>query len=343
MAVLIAIRTDPTAPGRTRYDISRNDATRRMEARCRLPRHLDDPRRRHRDLDARRLDAHLHRRCRDRRADPAGDVGHHRRDDGRRRHERAVGRTGFGVHRRGADPHARPGAAQRAAAGGRRPARRRDRGADPPALGPRRQLRPLPGRAGARPGHGAALCGRAGPVLPQGVPRPAVGLGHAAVPRAEPCDGRRGAGPPPGLRIVPAPGHTPGSQALVVDTEHGSFCIAGDAISTYGTSTRTCRPATTSTWTHRWTRWTALRVRWRITSCRRTTTASSRTVRSRVSAPTHAARRVARLMLALRKITAGGDDAVARGRARPRAGPGPGAHRGHRRRHVRHRPAHPAR
>jgi N-acyl homoserine lactone hydrolase len=37
----------------------------------------------------------------------------------------------------------------------------------------------------------------------------------------------------PGLRLVPAPGHTPGSQALVVDTEHGSFCIAGDAISTY--------------------------------------------------------------------------------------------------------------
>lgn len=37
----------------------------------------------------------------------------------------------------------------------------------------------------------------------------------------------------PGLRIVPAPGHTPGSQAVVVDTVHGSFCIAGDAISTY--------------------------------------------------------------------------------------------------------------
>ena len=37
----------------------------------------------------------------------------------------------------------------------------------------------------------------------------------------------------PGLRIVRAPGHTPGSQALVVDTEHGSFAIAGDAVSTY--------------------------------------------------------------------------------------------------------------
>lgn len=37
----------------------------------------------------------------------------------------------------------------------------------------------------------------------------------------------------PGLRVIPAPGHTPGSQAVVVDTRHGSFCIAGDAISTY--------------------------------------------------------------------------------------------------------------
>lgn len=37
----------------------------------------------------------------------------------------------------------------------------------------------------------------------------------------------------PGLRVVPAPGHTPGSQAAIVETEHGSFCIAGDAISTY--------------------------------------------------------------------------------------------------------------
>ncbi len=37
----------------------------------------------------------------------------------------------------------------------------------------------------------------------------------------------------PGVRIVPAPGHTPGSQAVIVDTADGSFCIAGDAISTY--------------------------------------------------------------------------------------------------------------
>jgi N-acyl homoserine lactone hydrolase len=37
----------------------------------------------------------------------------------------------------------------------------------------------------------------------------------------------------PGVRLVPAPGHTPGSQAVIVDTADGSFCIAGDAISTY--------------------------------------------------------------------------------------------------------------
>jgi glyoxylase-like metal-dependent hydrolase (beta-lactamase superfamily II) len=37
----------------------------------------------------------------------------------------------------------------------------------------------------------------------------------------------------PGLRVVPAPGHTPGSQAVVVDTVHGSFAIAGDAVCSY--------------------------------------------------------------------------------------------------------------
>lgn len=37
----------------------------------------------------------------------------------------------------------------------------------------------------------------------------------------------------PGLRVVPAAGHTPGSQAVLVDTEHGPFAIAGDAVSTY--------------------------------------------------------------------------------------------------------------
>ena len=46
----------------------------------------------------------------------------------------------------------------------------------------------------------------------------------------------------PGLRIVRSPGHTPGSQALVVDTAHGSFAIAGDAISTYDNVDRDLPP-----------------------------------------------------------------------------------------------------
>jgi glyoxylase-like metal-dependent hydrolase (beta-lactamase superfamily II) len=46
----------------------------------------------------------------------------------------------------------------------------------------------------------------------------------------------------PGLRIVRAPGHTPGSQALVVDTAHGSFAIAGDAICTYDNVDRDLPP-----------------------------------------------------------------------------------------------------
>ncbi len=37
----------------------------------------------------------------------------------------------------------------------------------------------------------------------------------------------------PGVRLVQAPGHTPGSQAVIVDTPDGSFGIAGDAISSY--------------------------------------------------------------------------------------------------------------
>jgi glyoxylase-like metal-dependent hydrolase (beta-lactamase superfamily II) len=46
----------------------------------------------------------------------------------------------------------------------------------------------------------------------------------------------------PGLRVVPAPGHTPGSQALIADTEQGSFCIAGDAISLYANIERDIPP-----------------------------------------------------------------------------------------------------
>lgn len=34
----------------------------------------------------------------------------------------------------------------------------------------------------------------------------------------------------PGLRVVPAPGHTPGSQAVLVDTDRGTYCVAGDAM-----------------------------------------------------------------------------------------------------------------
>jgi glyoxylase-like metal-dependent hydrolase (beta-lactamase superfamily II) len=37
----------------------------------------------------------------------------------------------------------------------------------------------------------------------------------------------------PGLRVVPSPGHTPGSHSVIADTGHGRFCIAGDAISLY--------------------------------------------------------------------------------------------------------------
>jgi N-acyl homoserine lactone hydrolase len=37
----------------------------------------------------------------------------------------------------------------------------------------------------------------------------------------------------PGLQVEPAPGHTPGSQAVVVTTSDGTFAIGGDAVSTY--------------------------------------------------------------------------------------------------------------
>ncbi len=37
----------------------------------------------------------------------------------------------------------------------------------------------------------------------------------------------------PGVRVVPVPGHTPGSQAVLVDTAGGTYCIAGDAIMSY--------------------------------------------------------------------------------------------------------------
>ena len=37
----------------------------------------------------------------------------------------------------------------------------------------------------------------------------------------------------PGLHVVPVPGHTPGSQAVLVDTAEGRYCIAGDAVMSY--------------------------------------------------------------------------------------------------------------
>jgi glyoxylase-like metal-dependent hydrolase (beta-lactamase superfamily II) len=37
----------------------------------------------------------------------------------------------------------------------------------------------------------------------------------------------------PGLSVLPVPGHTPGSQAVLVVTEQGRYCIAGDAVMSY--------------------------------------------------------------------------------------------------------------
>jgi N-acyl homoserine lactone hydrolase len=62
-------------------------------------------------------------------------------------------------------------------------------------------------------------------------PQSGWGIPPYLVPNLETVPGERVIRP--GLRVIPAPGHTPGSQAVVVDTAHGSFCIAGDAISTY--------------------------------------------------------------------------------------------------------------
>jgi N-acyl homoserine lactone hydrolase len=59
------------------------------------------------------------------------------------------------------------------------------------------------------------------------------GWGHAPylVPNIEPLDGATAIAP--GLSVLPVPGHTPGSQAIVATTEHGVFCISGDAVCTY--------------------------------------------------------------------------------------------------------------
>jgi glyoxylase-like metal-dependent hydrolase (beta-lactamase superfamily II) len=36
-----------------------------------------------------------------------------------------------------------------------------------------------------------------------------------------------------GVRTIPLPGHTPGGLGVVVDTDEGSYVIAGDAVPTY--------------------------------------------------------------------------------------------------------------
>lgn len=46
----------------------------------------------------------------------------------------------------------------------------------------------------------------------------------------------------PGVSVVPVPGHTPGSQAVLVDTEAGRFCIAGDAVMSFANLEADCPP-----------------------------------------------------------------------------------------------------
>jgi len=37
----------------------------------------------------------------------------------------------------------------------------------------------------------------------------------------------------PGIKMIPTPGHTPGSMSVVVETEGGNYVIAGDAVNRY--------------------------------------------------------------------------------------------------------------
>jgi glyoxylase-like metal-dependent hydrolase (beta-lactamase superfamily II) len=62
-------------------------------------------------------------------------------------------------------------------------------------------------------------------------PQSGWGIPPYLVPNLETVDGARELHP--GLRVIPVPGHTPGSQGVVVDTAHGSFCIGGDAVLSY--------------------------------------------------------------------------------------------------------------
>lgn len=62
-------------------------------------------------------------------------------------------------------------------------------------------------------------------------PQSGWGVPPFILPSLDTVDGETTIGP--GLTVVPVPGHTPGSQAVVVETEFGTFCIAGDAVMTY--------------------------------------------------------------------------------------------------------------
>jgi glyoxylase-like metal-dependent hydrolase (beta-lactamase superfamily II) len=46
----------------------------------------------------------------------------------------------------------------------------------------------------------------------------------------------------PGVTVVPAPGHTPGSQAVLVQTRSGPYVIMGDAMMTYENIDADCPP-----------------------------------------------------------------------------------------------------
>jgi N-acyl homoserine lactone hydrolase len=46
----------------------------------------------------------------------------------------------------------------------------------------------------------------------------------------------------PGVTVVPAPGHTPGSQAVVVQTASGPYVIMGDSMMTYDNIESDCPP-----------------------------------------------------------------------------------------------------
>ena len=137
----------------------------------------------------------------------------------------------------------RPGARQRAARCRRRSEGRRARHPDPPPLGPRRQLRPVPG-ARVLVQQYELRYASARPVLPASRSCRLSAAGacrRTSLPNLETVDGEVELAP--GLRVVPAPGHTPGSQAVIVDTAHGPLLHRGRRRSARTpTSSRTSRP-----------------------------------------------------------------------------------------------------